>query len=94
MIRPRWGYLGLFILPAVERSREFPLVLIKHPTHVDTRYLSVDTIEERIDEVLRRKRDLSELILSETGSPEASGLTVHDLFALFKLPPPMRATAA
>jgi len=59
-----------------------------------TRYLSVDTIEERIDEVLRRKRDLSELILSETGSPEASGLTVHDLFALFKLSPPTRAAAA
>ena len=59
-----------------------------------TRYLSVVTIEERIDEVLRRKRDLSELILSETGSPEASGLTVHDLFALFKLPPPTRAAAA
>jgi len=59
-----------------------------------TRYLSVDTIEERIDEVLRRKRDLSELILSETGSPEASGLTVHDLFALFKLLPPTRAAAA
>jgi len=59
-----------------------------------TRYLSVDTIEERIDEVLRRKRDLSELILSGTGSPEASGLTVHDLFALFKLSPPTRAAAA
>ena len=42
MIRPRSGYLGLFLLPAVERSREFPLVLLKHPTHVDTRYLSVE----------------------------------------------------
>ena len=28
-----------------------------------TRFLSVDTIEERIDEVLRRKRDLSDIIL-------------------------------
>jgi len=59
-----------------------------------TRYLSVDTIEERIDEVLRRKRDLSETILSEAGSPEASGLTVQDLFALFRLEPPARAAAA
>jgi SNF2 family DNA or RNA helicase len=56
-----------------------------------TRFLSVDTIEERIDEVLRKKRDLSDTILSEAGSPAASGLTVDDLFALFKLAPPARA---
>jgi len=54
-----------------------------------TRFLSVDTIEERIDEVLRTKRDLSDTILSEAGSPVASGLTVDDLFALFKLAPPV-----
>ncbi|MEY3206450.1 MAG: hypothetical protein RLZZ21_2781 [Planctomycetota bacterium] len=58
-----------------------------------TRFLSVDTIEERIDEVLRKKRDLSDTILSEAGSPAASGLTVDDLFALFKLAPPARAAA-
>jgi SNF2 family DNA or RNA helicase len=58
-----------------------------------TRFLSVDTIEERIDEVLRKKRDLSDTILSEAGSPAASGLTVDDLFALFKLAPPTRAAA-
>lgn len=56
-----------------------------------TRFLSVDTIEERIDEVLRKKRDLSDTILSEAGSPAASGLTVDDLFALFKLAPPYAA---
>jgi SNF2 family DNA or RNA helicase len=56
-----------------------------------TRFLSVDTIEERIDEVLRTKRDLSDTILSEAGSPAASGLTVDDLFALFKLAPPYAA---
>ena len=58
-----------------------------------TRFLSVDTIEERIDEVLRKKRDLSDAILSEAGTPAASGLTVDELFALFKLAPPTRAAA-
>ena len=58
-----------------------------------TRYLSADTIEERIDEVLRKKRDLSELILSQAEAPAASGLTADDLFSLFKLAPPKRAAA-
>ena len=53
-----------------------------------TRFLSAHTIEERIDEVLRRKRDLSDMILSQAGVPAASGLTQDDLFALFKLAPP------
>jgi SNF2 family DNA or RNA helicase len=56
-----------------------------------TRFLSVDTIEERIDDVLRRKRNLSETILSQADSPVGGSLTVEDLFALFKLAPP-RAT--
>ena len=56
-----------------------------------TRFLSVDTIEERIDEVLRRKRDLSETILSQAEAPAASGLTAEDLFALFRLAPPQRS---
>lgn len=58
-----------------------------------TRFLSADTIEERIDEVLRHKRDLSELILSQAEAPAASGLTAADLFALFRLPAPGRAAA-
>ncbi|NCY02256.1 MAG: DEAD/DEAH box helicase, partial [Planctomycetia bacterium] len=56
-----------------------------------TRFLSADTIEERIDEVLRRKRDLSDLILSQAEAPEAGGLTQEDLFALFRLAPPRQA---
>jgi SNF2 family DNA or RNA helicase len=59
-----------------------------------TRFLSVDTIEERIDEVLRRKRDLSESILSQAGEPAATGLTADELFALFKLAPPKQRAAA
>jgi SNF2 family DNA or RNA helicase len=59
-----------------------------------TRYLSADTIEERIDEVLRKKRDLSDTILSQAEAPASSGLTTEDLFALFKLAPPKRTAAA
>ncbi|MFM7206365.1 MAG: DEAD/DEAH box helicase [Planctomycetaceae bacterium] len=59
-----------------------------------TRFLSVDTIEERIDEVLRKKRDLSEMILSQAGEPAAAGLTADELFALFKLAPPQQRAAA
>jgi SNF2 family DNA or RNA helicase len=58
-----------------------------------TRFLSVDTIEERIDEVLQRKRDLSEAILSQAEAAPGTGLTQEDLFALFKLAPPRRAAA-
>ncbi len=58
-----------------------------------TRFLSADTIEERIDEVLRRKRDLSDTILSQAEPPASSGLTAEELFALFKLPAPLRSPA-
>jgi SNF2 family DNA or RNA helicase len=58
-----------------------------------TRFLSADTIEERIDEVLRRKRNLSETILSQAEPPAASGLTAEELFALFRLVPPARLAA-
>ena len=59
-----------------------------------TRFLSADTIEERIDEVLRKKRDLSETILSQAGEPASAGLTADELFALFKLAPPQQRAAA
>ena len=60
-----------------------------------TRFLAAGTIEERIDEVLRRKRDLSTTILSEAAETPAGGLTAQELFALFSLePPPLRAHAA
>ena len=59
-----------------------------------TRFLAAETIEERIDEVLRQKRDLSDAILSQTGQPATGGLTAAELFALFRLPPPRPAAAA
>ena len=58
-----------------------------------TRFLAVDTIEERIDEVLRQKRNLSETILAGAGEPGASGLTATELFALFNLPVPAAQAA-
>ena len=58
-----------------------------------TRFLSADTIEERIDEVLRRKRNLSDMILSQAEAPAASGMTAEELFALFRLAPPARLAA-
>jgi SNF2 family DNA or RNA helicase len=58
-----------------------------------TRFLAAGTIEERIDEVLRSKRDLSETILGEAGTPASLGLTAGELFALFDLPLPERARA-
>jgi len=58
-----------------------------------TRFLAADTIEERIDEVLRQKRNLSETILSGAGEPTSSGLTAAELFALFNLPVPAAQAA-
>jgi len=51
-----------------------------------TRFLSVDTIETRIDEVLREKRELFDSIFSDVEpSGTTSGLTHDDIFGLFKL---------
>ncbi len=58
-----------------------------------TRFLSVDTIEERIDEVLRQKRDLSESILSQADGPTSAGLSAEEIFKLFELSVPHRAAA-
>jgi SNF2 family DNA or RNA helicase len=59
-----------------------------------TRFVSLGTIEERIDGILRKKRELFETILSQTGEPHNLGLTRDDLFALFNLPAPGTHTDA
>jgi SNF2 family DNA or RNA helicase len=59
-----------------------------------TRFLAHETIEERIDEVLRRKRDLSDTVLSQAGAPSGGGLTAAELFSLFALQPPAKSPAA
>ena len=45
------------------------------------------------DPVLRRKRDLSDTILSQAEGTPSTGLTAEELFALFRLPAPLRAAA-
>jgi len=53
-----------------------------------TRMLVLGTIEERINEVLERKREMFNTIFSETASPSSSGLTQDEIFGLFKLRTP------
>jgi SNF2 family DNA or RNA helicase len=59
-----------------------------------TRFISVDTVEERIDRVLREKRELSELILSGArGCNMSKGLNQEDIFGLFNLRVPKKKIA-
>jgi SNF2 family DNA or RNA helicase len=53
-----------------------------------TRMLAIDTIEQRINEVLERKRELFATVLSETGTPGSAGLSASEIFGLFKLRTP------
>ena len=53
-----------------------------------TRFLTMGTIEERIEEVLRQKRELFETILSQADDGRQPGLTQQEIFALFKLDQP------
>jgi SNF2 family DNA or RNA helicase len=55
------------------------------PTTV-TRFLALDTIEERIDHVLQEKRALFETIFSDAQGPGKLGLTHDEIFGLFSLP--------
>jgi SNF2 family DNA or RNA helicase len=50
-----------------------------------TRFLVRDTIEERIDHILRQKRDLFNVVFSEDRAPRNLGLTQRELFGLFRL---------
>lgn len=53
-----------------------------------TRMIAVDTIEQRINEVLERKRELFATVLSETGTPSSAGLSQAEIFGLFNLRTP------
>ncbi|MDR1485868.1 MAG: DEAD/DEAH box helicase [Planctomycetaceae bacterium] len=60
-----------------------------------TRFISVDTVEERIDRVLQEKRELSELILSGArGFNMSTGLNQEDIFGLFNLKIPQKKKPA
>jgi len=54
-----------------------------------TRFVAADTIEQRIDQVLREKRELFDSIFSDVEpSAASSGLTHDEIFGLFKLRSP------
>ncbi|HEX3872361.1 MAG TPA: DEAD/DEAH box helicase [Pirellulales bacterium] len=50
-----------------------------------TRFLALNTIEQRIDQVLAEKREIFDAIFSDAATPERVGLTQSELFGLFKL---------
>ena len=54
-----------------------------------TRYVSVNTIEEKIDRILAEKRMLSETILSDAkGLGYSMGLSQAEIFGLFNIKAP------
>jgi SNF2 family DNA or RNA helicase len=54
------------------------------PVHV-TRFVTTDSIEERIDRILQEKRELFDTIFSDAETPRKLGLTHEELFGLFRL---------
>jgi len=57
---------------------------IDGPVYV-TRFLMLDTIEERIERILQEKRDLFDAIFSDAAAHQKLGLTQEELFGLFQL---------
>jgi SNF2 family DNA or RNA helicase len=55
-----------------------------------SRFLAVSTIEERIDLILREKRELAETILGDADPDHKLGMSQDELFGLFKLSVPHR----
>ena len=60
---------------------------VKQPVTV-TRMMSLETIEERIHDVLEQKRELFNSLFAETGSPQNLGLSQKEIFGLFGLKVP------
>ncbi len=50
-----------------------------------TRFLVLDTIEQRINEVLERKRALFDAVFSDSSATPTSGLSREEIFSLFNL---------
>ena len=50
-----------------------------------TRFVALDTIEQRIDQILREKRAIFDMILSDVEPNQSTGLTQQEIFGLFKL---------
>ena len=53
-----------------------------------SRFLMLDTIEQRIQQILEEKRELFDTIFSDTRPHAHSGLTQQEIFGLFKLRSP------
>ena len=56
----------------------------RHPVTV-TRFLSGDTIERRIADILEAKRQLFNDLIAQADKPEARGLTEDEIFGLFDI---------
>jgi SNF2 family DNA or RNA helicase len=59
-----------------------------------TRMMAVETIEQRIDEVLDQKRALLQTLFAEAGTPGNLGLNQQEIFGLFGLQVPRFTKAA
>ncbi|MEQ1824916.1 MAG: DEAD/DEAH box helicase [Pirellula sp.] len=60
---------------------------VKQPVTV-TRMMSIDTIEQRIHDVLEQKRELFNTLFAEAGQPQNLGLSQREIFGLFGLNAP------
>jgi SNF2 family DNA or RNA helicase len=59
-----------------------------------TRFVSQGTIEERIAEILEKKRQLFHELIAQSGPPPALGLTENEIFGLFEIKNRPRRAAA
>ncbi|HEY2882240.1 MAG TPA: DEAD/DEAH box helicase [Pirellulales bacterium] len=59
-----------------------------------TRFLAMNTIEERINQVLQEKRELFDTIFTDAEQPRAMGLSQQEIFGLFNLRCPLGPLAA
>jgi SNF2 family DNA or RNA helicase len=50
-----------------------------------TRFLAVDTIEQRINQILERKRELFDTVFGQTIAAPSCGLSREEVFSLFNL---------
>ncbi len=53
-----------------------------------TRFVTLDTIEQRIQEILERKRELFDAVFSDDIESPSAGLTREEIFSLFNLETP------
>lgn len=56
-----------------------------------TRMTSMDTIEQRIHDILEHKRQIFATVLNDTGAPASLGMNESEIFGLFNLKSPPRS---